>query len=35
MESMTGTERHSFTFHYGDETVVVEFYSLTKEENLI
>jgi len=28
MESMSGTERHSFTFYHGDEPVVAEFYSL-------
>jgi CheY-specific phosphatase CheX len=35
MESMSGTERHSFTFHYGNETVVVEFYSLAKKEHFL
>jgi CheY-specific phosphatase CheX len=30
MESMSGTERHSFTFYRGNEPVVVEFYSLTR-----
>jgi len=28
LESMSGTERHSYTFYHGDEPVVVEFYSL-------
>jgi chemotaxis protein CheX len=28
LESMSGTERHSFTFYHRDEPVVVEFYSL-------
>lgn len=32
MESMSGTERHSFTFHRGEEPVVVEFYSLNQKE---
>jgi CheY-specific phosphatase CheX len=32
MESMSGTERHSFTFRYGEEPVVVEFYSLNQKE---
>ena len=32
MESMSGTERHSFTFHHGDEPVVVEFYSLNQKD---
>jgi CheY-specific phosphatase CheX len=30
MESMSGTERHSFTFYHGDEPVVAEFYSLNQ-----
>lgn len=28
LESTSGTERHSFTFHHGNEPVVAEFYSL-------
>jgi CheY-specific phosphatase CheX len=35
MESMRGTERHSFTFYHGEEPVVVEFYSLNPKENPI
>jgi len=31
MESMTGTERHSFTFYKSDEPVVAEFYSLNQK----
>lgn len=33
LESMTGTERHSFTFYQADERVVVEFYSHHQQED--
>ena len=32
MESMSGTERHSFTFYHANEPVVVEFYSLNQKD---
>ena len=32
MESMSGTDRHSFTFYQGGEPLVVEFYSLHQKE---
>ncbi|MCE0482985.1 MAG: chemotaxis protein CheX [Methylacidiphilales bacterium] len=35
LESMSGTERHSFTFYHGGEPVVVEFYSLNQKENML
>jgi CheY-specific phosphatase CheX len=33
LESVSGTERHSFTFHHDQELAVVEFYSLHQKEN--
>ncbi len=33
LESVSGTERHSFTFNYNATSVVVEFYSLNQKEN--
>jgi chemotaxis protein CheX len=33
LESVSGTERHSFTFTHEDESVVVEFYALNPKVN--